>query len=42
VKLDFPAKSAIFLKSEFTFAFCIHVDFISVCQIILVFTNGTD
>jgi hypothetical protein len=42
VKLDFLAESAVFFKSKFTLTFCIHVNFISVCNVILIFTDGTD
>jgi hypothetical protein len=41
VKLDFLAELAVFHKSQFTFAFCIHINFVPGCNVILVFTNGT-
>ena len=39
MKSNFPAVSAVLIQLELTLAFCVHVDFIPVCNVILVLTN---
>ena len=42
MKLYFLTESAVFFKAKFTFAFCVHINLIPGCPVILVFTDGTD
>ncbi len=39
MKLDFLAKPAVLIKAKLTLAFCVHVYLVSVCDVILVFTD---
>lgn len=41
MKLGFPAESAVFFEGKFAFAFNVHVDLISSCAKVLVFTHRT-
>ena len=40
--LDFLAESAVFIKAKFAFAFCVHINLIAGCTVILVFADGTN
>ena len=40
--LGLPAMFAILLDLELSFAFCIHIDLVPVCDIVLIFTDRTD
>ena len=42
MRLGFPAELAELLKREFPFAFCVHIDLVPLCYVILVLTNGTN
>jgi hypothetical protein len=42
VKLDLFTISAVFLKAKFAFAFGIHINFVAVGYVILIFTDRTD
>lgn len=42
MKLHFPAVFTVLFDLKLSFAFCIHVDLVPVCNVVLVFTNGTD
>lgn len=42
MKLRFAAKFTIFLDLELAFAFNIHIYLIPVCNVILIFTDGTN
>jgi hypothetical protein len=42
VKLNLFAEPTVFIEAKFTFSFCIHVNFVPVRNVILIFTDGTD
>ncbi len=42
MQLDLFAEFAVFFDLKFTLSFCIHVNFIPACGVILVLTNGTN
>ncbi len=42
MELYFPAKFTVLFEAKFAFSFCIHINFISVCNVILVFTDRTN
>lgn len=40
--LDLLAEFAPFIQGKFTFTFCVHINLIPVCGVILIFTDGTN
>lgn len=42
VDLNLPAELAVLFKLKFAFTFCVHVNFVPVGNVILVFTDGTN
>lgn len=40
--LDLPAKSTVFFEGKLTFTLNVHIDLVSGCAKVLVFTHGTD
>jgi hypothetical protein len=42
VKLDFLAEFTVLFKTKLAFTFCVHINLISICYVVLVFADGTN